>query len=151
MLYDGNEKDSKLIGVEYIISRRLYESLPPEERKLWHSHVYDVKSGLMVAPPHPDTTENALMKDLVDTYGKTFHLWQVDRGDDLPYGIPQLMMSATDDKLLDDKLVALRDKELGVDVTKKRKSRENIETPNPHHDADAWKNGEVYQVKLTRL
>jgi hypothetical protein len=32
-----------------------------------------------------------------NTYGKTFHTWQVDRGDVLPLGPPQLMMSATAD------------------------------------------------------
>jgi hypothetical protein len=29
-------------GVEYISSRRLYEGLPEEEKKFWHSHVYEV-------------------------------------------------------------------------------------------------------------
>ena len=28
------------------------------------------------------------MQKLVNTYGKTFHTWQVDRGDTLPLGIP---------------------------------------------------------------
>lgn len=30
-------------GVEYIISRRLYEGLPDEEKRFWHSHVYEVR------------------------------------------------------------------------------------------------------------
>lgn len=30
-------------GVEYIISRRLYEGLPDEEKRYWHSHVYEVR------------------------------------------------------------------------------------------------------------
>lgn len=29
-------------GVEYIISRRLYEGLPEYEKRFWHSHVYEV-------------------------------------------------------------------------------------------------------------
>lgn len=33
----------------------------------------------------------------VSTYGKTIHTWQVDRGDTLPLGAPQLMMSPTAD------------------------------------------------------
>ena len=30
------------------------------------------------------------------TYGKVFHFWQYDKGDTLPLGLPQLMMSFTD-------------------------------------------------------
>jgi hypothetical protein len=30
-------------GVEYIISRRLYEGLHEEEKRYWHSHVYEVR------------------------------------------------------------------------------------------------------------
>lgn len=29
-------------GVEYIISDTIFEKLPPEEQKLWHSHTYEV-------------------------------------------------------------------------------------------------------------
>lgn len=29
-------------GIEYIISDRIFETLPAEEQKLWHSHEYDV-------------------------------------------------------------------------------------------------------------
>lgn len=29
-------------GIEYIISDRIFETLPAEEQKLWHSHEYEV-------------------------------------------------------------------------------------------------------------
>jgi Protein of unknown function (DUF1264) len=32
------------MGVEYIVSGRLFAGLPPEEKALWHSHVHEVKS-----------------------------------------------------------------------------------------------------------
>lgn len=31
-------------GVEYIVSDRIFETLPKEEQKLWHSHAYEVCS-----------------------------------------------------------------------------------------------------------
>ena len=37
------------------------------------------------------------MKDFATTYGKTWHTWQVDRGDKVPLGPPQLMMAFTAD------------------------------------------------------
>jgi hypothetical protein len=66
----------------------LYKQLPEEEKKYWHSHVYEVKGGLITLPRVPEIAEKEVMKKLVNTYGKTFHTWQIDRGDDLPYGPP---------------------------------------------------------------
>ena len=28
--------------MEYVVSDRKFETLPPEEQKLWHSHAYEV-------------------------------------------------------------------------------------------------------------
>jgi hypothetical protein len=42
VIYDSPDKHGRLIGVEYIISARLFEQLPAEEKKYWHSHVYEV-------------------------------------------------------------------------------------------------------------
>jgi hypothetical protein len=42
VIYDSPDKNGRLIGVEYIISAKLFEQLPPEEKKYWHSHVYEV-------------------------------------------------------------------------------------------------------------
>lgn len=32
VIYDGNTKNARLMGVEYIISERLFKTLPPEEK-----------------------------------------------------------------------------------------------------------------------
>lgn len=45
-----------------------------------------VMSGQLYAPRVPVIAENEEMKKLIDTYGKTWHMWQVDRGDPLPFG-----------------------------------------------------------------
>ena len=42
--------------------------------------------------------ETEEMKEVVGLYGKTYHFWQVDRGDTLPLGKPELMMSFTKDE-----------------------------------------------------
>ncbi|KAF6173885.1 hypothetical protein GIB67_039836 [Kingdonia uniflora] len=39
------------IGVEYIVSDRIFDELPPEEQKLWHSHAYEGRLwGLLASP-----------------------------------------------------------------------------------------------------
>ena len=53
VIYDGNTKDAKLMGVEYILSEQLFAGLPAAEKSLWHSHVHEVKSGQLIAPGIP--------------------------------------------------------------------------------------------------
>jgi len=72
-IYDGNGKEAKLIGVEHIISDRLYRGLPAQEQRMWHPHDYEVKSGLLIAPGIPQAAEHELMEKLVSTWGKTWH------------------------------------------------------------------------------
>ncbi|KAG8988952.1 hypothetical protein FRB90_002472 [Tulasnella sp. 427] len=137
-----------------MISRRLYETLDPEERKLWHSHVYEVKSGMLIMPKPkavPEVlwqqAETAEMEDVITLYGKIYHLWQTDRGDKLPLGLPQLMTSFTSPGQFDfDRVVSERDRRFGSDYQQKQKQREYIQEPELHPDADqAWKGGLLNQ------
>lgn len=148
VIYDSNERDARLIGIEYIISERLFQALPEEEKKLWHSHRYEVKSGQLIAPNVPDVAEKEMMKKLVNTYGKTWHTWQVDRGDELPLGPPQLMMGFTADGQADPDMVARRDQKLDVSVERKKRLREDIPAAPIAPGADAWQHGPALQVEV---
>src|SRR5918912_665692 len=75
VLFDGNTKTANLIGIEYIISERLFASLPQDEQDYWHPHNYEILSGSLVAPGLPDAAEKAFLKLLMNSYGKTWHLW----------------------------------------------------------------------------
>ncbi|KAK6223592.1 hypothetical protein QIS74_03536 [Colletotrichum tabaci] len=153
ILYDSPEPGARIIGIEYMITPELYETLEPEERKLWHSHVYEVQSGMLVMPQGalPDAVweaaENREMEQVVRLYGKAFHLWQVDRGDRLPLGEPQLMTSFTQPGQLDfEERVGDRDRRFKTDYKRKKEARKHIETPSVHPDADqAWKGQQQQQ------
>ena len=147
VIYDGNRKDAKLMGVEYIISEQLFAKLPRAEKALWHSHVHEVKSGQLVAPGIPDIAEHALMEKLIHTYGKTWHTWHTDLNKDLPLGVPQLMMGFTADGQIEQRLVTDRDRRLGVDSTQKKKARADIPAPAIDPGADAWRKGKVIQIE----
>ena len=147
VIFDGNTRDAKIMGVEYIVSGKLFAGLPPAEKALWHSHVHEVKSGQLVAPGIPDAAEKELMKKLVGTYGKTWHTWHTDAGKALPLGVPQLMMGFTAEGQHDPAMVAGRDKRLGVDSAAKRRQREDIAAPPIDPGADAWQRGEAWQVE----
>jgi len=147
VIYDGNRKDAKLMGVEYIISEQLFAKLPKAEKALWHSHVHEVKSGQLVAPGIPEVAEHALMEKLVHTYGKTWHTWHTDLNKDLPLGVPQLMMGFTADGQVDQKLVSERDQRFGINSAEKSKSRADIPAPAIDPGADAWRKGDVIQIE----
>jgi hypothetical protein len=140
-VYDSNKPDARLIGVEYIISDRLFKTLPEEEKKFWHSHVYEVKSGLLQCPRVPMMAEKEVMKELISTYGKTIHFWQVDRGDPLPLGEPKIMMAFTQDGQINPELVKKRDELLGVSTTDLRSNRMDLITPTVLPGANQWEKG----------
>ncbi|KAK0640602.1 hypothetical protein B0T16DRAFT_418180 [Cercophora newfieldiana] len=150
LLYDSPDPGARLIGVEYMISPALYETLDQEERQLWHSHVFEVKSGMLVMPQPsiyvPQTAwekaETAEMEEVIHLYGKVYHLWQVDKGHELPLGKPELMTSITAPDQIPDLEKALddRDGRFGTDWRRKKEIREHIPEPKIHPDADAtWK------------
>ncbi|MGP2448494.1 uncharacterized protein DUF1264 [Pantoea sp. PNA 14-12] len=147
VIYDGNTRDARLMGVEYIISERLYRTLPAEEKKLWHSHQYEVKSGSLVAPGLPAVAEKALMTRIVNTYGKTWHTWHTDRDKQLPIGIPALMMGFTADGQMDARLLADRDRRFDIDSQKIRAERADIVAHPVVPGANAWQDGDVIQLR----
>jgi hypothetical protein len=153
ILYDSPTQPARIIGIEYMISAKLYETLDSEEQKLWHSHVFEVKSGMLIMPKPAavpeavwEVAENKEMEEVVHLYGKIYHLWQTDRGDKLPLGPPQLMTSytAADQMPNFEKTMEERDKRFGTDHKRKKEVREYIETPKIHPNADAtWAKGGV--------
>lgn len=42
VLFDDNTKDANLIGIEYIISERLFDTLPDQEKPYWHPHNFEL-------------------------------------------------------------------------------------------------------------
>jgi len=146
LIYDSPEKNARLIGVEYMIPPRVYDTLPAEEQRLWHSHNFEVKSGMLVLPKPPtipeavwEKAELEAMQEVIGLYGKTWHFWQVDRGDELPLGRPVLMGSTVKDGQVDlDKALKDRDERFGIDYKEKRKQREGIPELPIHENADSW-------------
>ncbi|QNF31657.1 OBAP family protein [Adhaeribacter swui] len=149
VMYDGNGENAKIMGVEYIVSEKLFRTLPMAERELWHSHAYEVKSGELIAPGIPDVAEHELMEQIVSTYGKVIHTWHTDRDLGLPMGIPQIMMGFTKDGQLDPKLLADRDARFKVKAAEKRQQRADIPVPKLVPGANAWEQGKVKQLQVT--
>ncbi|GAB2786451.1 OBAP family protein [Halomonas shantousis] len=144
-IFDGNTADANLIGIEYIVSEALFETLPEEEKPYWHPHNHEIFSGELVAPGLPDAAEKAFMKQLVNSYGKTWHTWHTGRhdsqpGDTLPMGEAQLMWSFNRVGECDQALKDNRDGYMGFDVAKKARERQDyVGLAHPQRGVDTLK------------
>lgn len=150
VIFDGNDEDAKLMGVEYIVTEKLFAGLPVEEKHLWHSHVHEVRSGSLIAPGIPEAAERELMTKIARTYGKTWHTWHTDQKHDLPLGSPMLMMGFTADGQLNQQLLADRDQRFDVSSAELRQKRSDIPYPQIDAQADAWTKGVVMQLQMTK-
>lgn len=131
VIFDGNTSDANLVGVEYIISERLFDGLPDDEKKFWHPHDYEILSGQLVAPGVPEGAEHELMKKKMNSYGKTWHFWDTGhfgrpRGNELPTGAPMLAWSFNADGEAPPQLVAAKDQHTGIDTDERRRDRADL-------------------------
>lgn len=131
VLFDSNGTTANMNGVEYIISEKLFNTLPTEEKKYWHPHNGEILSGQLVAPGIPNVAEKALMKDKMNSYGKTWHVWNTGHEgmapDKLPFGEAMLAWSFNREGEAIPGLVEKRDKKLKINSSEIRKERADLE------------------------
>jgi len=98
VVYDGNTKTAHLIGVEHIISDKLYQSLPASEKPYWHPPDGEVDTGMLDLPGMPEAQKQELLKAIRSTHGKTWHVWDPSK-DKIPMGRPSLMWAIDPEKM----------------------------------------------------
>ena len=130
VLFDGNTAEARLMGVEYIISEKLYHGLPSEEKAFWHPHNYEILSGQLRMPGLPDVAEKEALKGKMNSYGKTWHTWMTGmrdhQPDPLPYGPPRLQWSFNRDGEVIPDIVTERDRRMSFDTAGEKKDREDL-------------------------
>jgi len=124
-LFDGNGQNANLTGIEYMISARLFDELPAEERKYWHPHNYEILSGRQLQAPGLPAAEKELMKEKMNSYGKTWHVWMTNQGHGLPYGEAALAWSFNADGEIKPELSSSFEKRHGS-LMDKRKERQDL-------------------------
>ena len=121
VLFDGNTADARMMGIEYIISAKLYDTLPADEKVFWHPHNYEILSGQLRMPGLPDVAETEALERKMNSYGKTWHTWMTGmhgrQADALPLGPARLQWSFNRDGEADPAMAAARDERFGLDTT----------------------------------
>jgi hypothetical protein len=123
-----------------MVPKDVYLQFSDEEKKLWHSHEYEVSSGMLILPKAEgksdeewEAAELAAMKEITNLYGKTWHFWEIDAGHQYPIGKPLLMGSATEPGQLDlDEAMKKRNEKFHVHHKHKAEARKGIKMPGPH-------------------
>ncbi len=127
VLYDGNTEEARLHGIEYIISEKLYATLPAGEKPYWHPHNFEILSGQLRMPGLPDVAEGEALKRKMNSYGKTWHVWKtgVFGGDNdaLPLGPAHLAWSFNRDGEAAPGMVEQRDTRMDLDSAAARRER----------------------------
>jgi len=141
VLFDSNGRQANMHGVEYIISEKLFATLPAAERKFWHPHNGEILSGQLMAPGIPNAAEKALMKSKMNSYGKTWHVWNTAQaGGSLPLGEPMLAWSFNRDGEAQPGLVEQRDRKMDVNTGMTRAQRSDLQQfAKPQAGVDALK------------
>jgi hypothetical protein len=144
VLLDGNTADANLTGIEYIVSERLLERLPEQERPYWHPHNGEILLGQLIAPGLPRIAETALMRSKMNSYGKTWLLWDTSgpgrETQELPLGDARLAWSFSPEADADSCLIRSRDTRLGVNTELHRRAREALlNLAHPREGVDTLK------------
>ena len=130
-LFDGNSSRARLNGIEYIISEKLFETLPAQERAFWHPHNGEILSGQLVAPGIPAVAEKALMRQKMNSYGKTWHVWNTGHEggapDLLPFGPAMLAWSFSRDGEAIPAMLERRDRRLNINSAELRRQRADLQ------------------------
>jgi hypothetical protein len=142
VLFDANTADARMNGIEYIISEKLYGTLPADEKAYWHPHNYEILSGTLRMPGLPDAAEQEALKTKVNSYGKTWHTWMAGMHgrppDPLPYGPAILQWSFNRDGEADPAMIAARDQAIGLNTSEARARRQEfVELARPQGGVDA--------------
>ena len=144
VLYDGDGADARLHGIEFIISARLYDQLPAAEKPYWHPHNYEILSGTLRLPNLPDVAEEAALRDKMNSYGKTWHVWKTgvfgQAPDALPLGPAHLAWSFNRDGEAMPAMIDARDRRMNLDTADARADRADLSSvARPQGGVDAIK------------
>lgn len=88
-LYDSDDKDARLVGVETVVDTNTWKGLTAGEQKLWHYHREEIPKINAKLPDLSETEAAKVVEMLNETYGKVYLLWDPAKSD-LPIGQPNI-------------------------------------------------------------
>ena len=92
LIYASDASDAPLVAVEEVAPEAIYNSLDPDEQRLWHSNVVEAAGGSDPEHPAPSLEEAVAAAEESGgaTYGKLILLFDPTQGD-LPTDEPRVI------------------------------------------------------------
>ncbi len=86
-LYDSDNADARLVGVEVVVPTATYNSFTAAEKGMWHYHKTEIPKVQATLPDLSPEEAAKVVKSIEETYGKIYLLWDPSRSK-LPTGTP---------------------------------------------------------------
>ena len=150
LMFDGPEANARLVGIEYVVTADIFAGFPDSEKRLWHSHAFEARSGQLMAPRQSLADERQTMRQFVTTYGKAWRTWETYKGKSkaLPTGVPALLMSFVGEGQLDYRKLDERDRRWHQSTQLHRWSRRGLPQAETDPEADYWKTGRTPHLQV---
>lgn len=88
-LYDSDDKDARLVGVETVVPTDVWKSFDGAEQNQWHYHKEEIPKINAKLPDLSEEEAAKVVETLNETYGKVYLLWDPAKSD-LPTGQPSI-------------------------------------------------------------
>ena len=120
-LFDGNTRTANLTGIEFIIAERLFRPCRGRSGSTGIRTTAEILSGQLVAPGIPAAAEHALMASKMNSYGKTWHVWDTAAGSACRSARRTCAWSFNREGEARPGLVEARDRRMGIDTAERRR------------------------------
>ncbi|WEX74111.1 OBAP family protein [Sinorhizobium numidicum] len=91
LLFDSDNADAHLVGVEVIVGPDVYNKFDDGEKKLWHYHRTEVPKVSATLPDLSEEEAKKVLEGILETYGKVYLLWDPGKIDE-PTGNPSVTL-----------------------------------------------------------
>jgi hypothetical protein len=75
LLFESDEPDARLVGVEVIVGPDVYAQFSSEEKRLWHYHKEEIPKVSATLPDVSAEEAAKIVKSIEETYGKIYLVW----------------------------------------------------------------------------
>jgi hypothetical protein len=89
LLFESDEPDARLVGVEVIVGPAVYATFSADEKAMWHYHKEEIPKVSATLPDLSAEEAAKVVKSIEDTYGKIYLIWDPGKTS-VPTGQPSV-------------------------------------------------------------
>lgn len=75
LLFDSDKADAKLVGIETIVTKKVWENFDDAQKNEWHDHATEIIEAETTLPDMPSEKAAQLVEFLKGTRGRIVYIW----------------------------------------------------------------------------